>query len=454
MSLKRKIALTLSVSFSLLFGIVLIIIYMSFNDFRSEEFKSRFVQRLEFTSNFISKSKNFKKEAPAFFHENSDNILLDENLLIFNHKKELIYSTSTYTKTKRDFNLLHNLDHQKIIYLDKELPEIYAAVKKINSKNYYIITSAVDSNGHAKLSYLKYLLLTAFIACVLLIGLFSYYFMGKFLQPLEDLNREISAVTAYKLTTQIPVEPSNDEISILAQSFNTMIMRLNDVFQSQKDFTASASHEIRTPITRMAFQLENLIKLQQHSPDTLSALKQMIKDVYQLSDLTNSLLLLTKFDKENIHSIYEEVRIDEVIFEAFENIQKSYPTLKMDFLIAENNLDQGFLTIKGVQSLLSIVFINLLKNAAIYSYRAEAQVLISETNSEIIVEVISYGNTISKEEQTKLFEAFMRGKSSQNIVGSGLGLRIVKRILEYHNSTIDYSSPAENTNQFRIIFVK
>jgi signal transduction histidine kinase len=156
--------------------------------------------------------------------------------------------------------------------------------------------------------------------------------MGQFLKPLEDLNKEISEVTAHKLTTQIPVRESNDEIDVLAKSFNTMIARLDDVFQSQKDFTASASHEIRTPITRMAFQLENLIKFEQHSPETLSSLKQIQRDVYQLSDLTNSLLLLTKFDKENIQSIYEEVRIDEVIFESFEAVEKSYPKLKMDFL--------------------------------------------------------------------------------------------------------------------------
>jgi signal transduction histidine kinase len=86
--------------------------------------------------------------------------------------------------------------------------------------------------------------------------------MGQFLKPLEDLNQEISEVTAHKLTTQIPVRNSNDEIDVLAKSFNTMIGRLDDVFQSQKDFTASASHEIRTPITRMAFQLENLIKFE------------------------------------------------------------------------------------------------------------------------------------------------------------------------------------------------
>ncbi|UMQ44110.1 HAMP domain-containing histidine kinase [Chryseobacterium sp. Y16C] len=454
MSLKRKIALNLSIAFSLLFGIVMAVIYMSFNDFRRDEFKERFRQRLEFTSHFIAKSKDFEEEAPIFFNENSDNILLNETILIFNGQKELIYSTIKDRNVTWDNALLKELDEKKIIYSEKTVPEIYAALKTINGENYYILTSAFDTNGNSKLAYLKYLLITAYVMSTLLIGFFSYYFMGQFLKPLEDLNKEISEVTAHKLTTQIPVRESNDEINVLAQSFNTMITRLDDVFQSQKDFTASASHEIRTPITRMAFQLENLIKFEQHSPETLSSLKQIQRDVYQLSDLTNSLLLLTKFDKENIQSIYEEVRIDEVIFESFEAVEKSYPKLKMDFLISEDTSEDALLTIKGVQSLLDIVFINLFKNAAVYSDDVEVDVLITETNENLVVDVISHGNTIPAEEQSKLFEAFKRGKNSQNISGSGLGLRIVKRILEYHNAQIVYISPGELLNKFSVIFHK
>ncbi|MBB6372750.1 ATP-binding protein [Chryseobacterium shigense] len=454
MSLKRKIALTISIAFSLLFAMVMAVIYLSFNDFRRDEFKERFRQRLEFTSHFISKSRNFEEEAPIFFNENSDNILLNETILIFNSDKELVYSTIKDRNVTWDNSLLKELDEKKIIYTEKTVPEIYAALRNINGENYYILTSAFDTNGKSKLEYLKYLLITAYVMSTLLIGFFSYYFMGQFLRPLEDLNKEISEVTAHKLTTQIPVQESNDEINVLAKSFNTMIARLDDVFQSQKDFTASASHEIRTPITRMAFQLENLIKFGEHSPETLASLKQIQRDVYQLSDLTNSLLLLTKFDKENIQSIYEEVRIDEVIFEAFEAVEKSYPALKLDFLISEDTSENGLLTISGVQSLLVIVFINLFKNAAVYSDDAEVDVLITETNDKLTVDVTSRGNTIPEEEQTKLFEAFMRGNNSQNISGSGLGLRIAKRILEYHNAEIRYSSPADHTNNFSIIFNK
>jgi signal transduction histidine kinase len=454
MSLKRKIALTISIAFSLLFGMVMAVIYLSFNDFRRDEFKERFRQRLEFTSHFISKSKDFEEEAPVFFNENSDNILLNEKILIFNEKKELIYSTIKDRNVTWDSAMLKELDRKKIIYTEKTIPEIYAALRNINGENYYILTSAFDTNGKSKLGYLKYLLITAYVMSTMLIGFFSYYFVEKFLRPLEDLNKEISEVTAHKLTTQIPVQQSNDEVSVLAKSFNTMIGRLDDVFQSQKDFTASASHEIRTPITRMAFQLENLIKFEEHSPETLSALQQIQRDVYQLSDLTNSLLLLTKFDKENIQSIYEEVRIDEVIFEAFEAVEKSYPQLKMDFLINEDSSENAFLTIKGIQSLLVIVFINLFKNAAVYSDNTEVNVLITETNDNLSIEVISHGNTISEEEQMKLFEAFTRGNNAQNISGSGLGLRIVKRILEYHDADIIYSSPEDYINKFTLFFKK
>lgn len=454
MSLKRKIALTISIAFSLLFGMVMAVIYLSFNDFRRDEFKERFRQRLEFTSHFISKSKDFEEEAPVFFNENSDNILLNEKILIFNEKKELIYSTIKDRNVTWDSAMLKELDKKKIIYTERTVPEIYAALRTINGEDYYILTSAFDTNGKSKLGFLKYLLITAYAMSTLLIGFFSYYFVEKFLRPLEDLNKEISEVTAHKLTKQIPVEQSNDEVSVLAKSFNTMIGRLDDVFQSQKDFTASASHEIRTPITRMAFQLENLIKFEEHSPETLSSLQQIQRDVYQLSDLTNSLLLLTKFDKENIQSIYEEVRIDEVIFEAFEAVEKSYPQLKLDFLINEDSSENAFLMIKGIQSLLVIVFINLFKNAAVYSDNSEVNVLITETNDNLSVEVLSHGNTISEDEQAKLFEAFTRGNNAQNIAGSGLGLRIVKRILEYHDANIIYSSPQEYINKFTLIFKK
>ncbi len=454
MSLKRRIAISLSIAFSLIFGIMMFVIYVSFNDFRRDEFKLRFQKRLVFTVNFIEKANDFEREAPLFFDENSDNVLLNENIIILNAEKELVYSTLKDKKVTWDNNLLESLDKEKTIYNEHSEPEIYAALRNIKGENYYILTSAQDVTGESKLAFLGYTLIFSYIISVLLIWFFSYYLVSKFLQPLEVLNNQISDTSVHRLTTDIILKNSNDEIGVLAKSFYLMTSRLDDVFQSQKDFNSSAAHEMRTPLTRMAFQLENLIQLENHSDKTKTTLQQMLQDVYQLSDLTKSLLLLSKFDKEGIASVYEEVRIDEVVFDAFETVHRNFPDFKMDFQIDEESIDDSILTVKGVKSLLEITFINLFKNAALYSDNQEVDISIKETDFRIIVKVYSVGSIIPLEEREKLFEAFKRGSNSHNKTGSGLGLRIVKRILEYHKADITYSSLLDRENLFTVIFNK
>ena len=454
MSLKRKIALSLSIAFSLIFGIMMFVVYVSFNDFRRDEFKLRFQKRLVFTVNFIEKANDFEREAPLFFDENSDNVLLNENIIILNAEKGLVYSTLKDKKVTWDNNLLESLDKEKTIYNEHSEPEIYAALRNIKGENYYILTSAQDVTGESKLAFLGYTLIFSYIISVLLIWFFSYYLVSKFLQPLEVLKNQISDTSVHRLTTDIILKNSNDEIGVLAKSFNLMTSRLDDVFQSQKDFNSSAAHEMRTPLTRMAFQLENLIQLENHSDKTKSTLQQMLQDVYQLSDLTKSLLLLSKFDKEGIATVYEEVRIDEVVFDAFESVHRNFPDFKMDFQIDEESIDDSVLTVKGVKSLLEITFINLFKNAALYSDNQEVDISIKETDFRIIVKVYSVGSIIPLEEREKLFEAFMRGSNSHNKTGSGLGLRIVKRILEYHKAEISYTSLSDKENLFTVIFNK
>ena len=454
MSLKRKIALSLSIAFSLIFGIMMFVIYVSFNDFRRDEFKLRFQKRLVFTVNFIEKANDFEREAPLFFDENSDNVLLNENIIILNAEKGLVYSTLKDKKVTWYNNLLESLDKEKTIYNEHSEPEIYAALRNIKGENYYILTSAQDVTGESKLAFLGYTLIFSYIISVLLIWFFSYYLVSKFLQPLEVLKNQISDTSVHRLTTDIILKNSNDEIGVLAKSFNLMTSRLDDVFQSQKDFNSSAAHEMRTPLTRMAFQLENLIQLENHSPKTKTTLQQILQDVYQLSDLTKSLLLLSKFDKEGISSVYEEVRIDEVVFDAFESVHRNFPDFKMDFQIDEESIDDSILTVKGVKSLLEITFINLFKNAALYSDNQEVDISIKETDFRITVNVFSIGSTIPVEEREKLFEAFMRGSNSHNKTGSGLGLRIVKRILEYHKAEISYTSLSDKENLFTVIFNK
>lgn len=453
-SLKRKISIRISIVFSLLFAAVMSLVYFSFNDFRREEFENRFKQRLVFTARFIAQSKDFDEEAPIFFNENSDNVLLNEQILIFNQDKKLIYSTVKDENIQWDDNLLEELDKKNTIYKENSVPEIYAAFRIIKGKKYYILTSAMDSNGVAKLNYLKYLLLFSFFITVFSIGFLSYYLIGKYLNPLEKLNEKIAEISAGQVMTPLLFVDTKDEIAMLTQSFNTMIARLNKVFDSQKSFASSASHEIRTPLTRMAFRLENLIQEPQIVEGEKLKLQEILQDIYQLSDLTQSLLLLAKMEEHPNHERLEEVRIDEVLFNAYNKVETLYPKLQFDFSIAESISEDAHFTVLGIQSLLEIVFVNLFKNAYLYSKVPKVSVLLNETDYSIYVHVDSLGDNLSSLDQNKIFQAFSRGENAQNIQGSGLGLRIVKRILDFQAAEIRYEIPEIGLNRFTISFKK
>jgi signal transduction histidine kinase len=182
--------------------------------------------------------------------------------------------------------------------------------------------------------------------------------MKKQLKPLDDFKDKITDVTSHQLTIQLPEQKSDNEINVLIKAFNTMMKRLNEAFLAQKEFTTSASHEIKTPLTRMSFQLENLSNLtkEEKSKDYINSIQN---EVFQLSDTVNSLLILSKVEEgHDVH--FENVRMDEVIFDAFSKVKKNFKEFEMDFEIKEQSAD-GDLTIKGIKSLLEIVFINLLK---------------------------------------------------------------------------------------------
>ncbi|HAY3541694.1 two-component sensor histidine kinase [Elizabethkingia anophelis] len=449
MTLKRKIAFNFSIAYSLIFAIVMVIIYYTSYDFRKEKFLERMHNKLEFTIQLILKNENVDVKGANFEVDEIEDELFHDETLIFNSNKKLIYSTVKDENITWDESLLYQLDQTNEVHVQNKDQELLGAHVKIRDKVYYILVTARDRTGQLKLDFLKYVLIITYLVTTVFVWIFSYNFVKKLLTPLDKFAQQITEITAHKLTTKLEENKSEDEISVLARAFNTMMIRINDVFQAQKEFTASASHEIRTPLTRITFQLENLSNKSDIQPDARATLQNVTKDIHQLSDLTSSLILLTKFDRENIQQIFKEERIDEIIFDAYEVVLKTYPQLYLDFNINEN--EEPTLAVKGIRSLLEIVFINLFKNAALYSKNTAVSVSIAESENDLRVIIENNGSVIPEEDRNKLFEAFIRGKNSQNITGSGLGLKIVQRILEYHRASIYYSSDSDK-NIFTLIF--
>ncbi|MFN3852172.1 MAG: ATP-binding protein [Spirosomataceae bacterium] len=452
MTLKRRLAINVSLAFSLLFGLASTIIYQSFSDFRKDEFKQRLNDKALTTAKLLVEVKEVDKQLLKLIDKNSINKLFNEKALVFDTNFNLIYSSIDDSKITWSLNDLKKLKQEKTFFRREKENEVMGIFYDFEHVEYLILISAEDKYGNSKLAYLLYILITTYIVSVTLIWIFTYFLISSLLKPLDEFQGQITNISINNLNIKLPERYQKDEINILTQAFNILLQRIDNAFRSQKEFTSNASHEIRTPLARIAFQVENLIHNYQHTIEVKNFLNNIKNDTYHLSDLINSLLLLSKLDKSDEEK-FEKIQIDEVIFSAYDQTLKTFPNLMIDFELAENTENDISLTVQGIKSMLEIVFINIFKNAALYSANEKIYVtLLQISSNQIEISIMNKGDIITEAEQAKLFTPFMRGENSKTKNGSGLGLTISKRILEYHKATIKYASQGYEINVFKIIF--
>jgi chemotaxis protein MotB len=250
---------------------------------------------------------------------------------------QLIYSSIDDAKivwSSEDLNAVKQ--HKEVFKRNKEY-DVLGLYYEYNGRDFYTLISAEDKYGNRKLDYLKFLLLGAFIIGTTLAWMLSFYLSKKALRPLEKLRRQMQEITSKNLVIRVPEPERQDEIKALSQSFNQMLDRIDKAYKSQKSFTSNASHELRTPIARIAMQLENLMKGKELDDNVKATLLCVLEDTYQLSDIISSLLLLSKIEDTVGGTAFQKIRLDEVVFKMASRISKMHPDFKLQFEIEKNN---------------------------------------------------------------------------------------------------------------------
>jgi signal transduction histidine kinase len=382
-------------------------------------------------------------------YKNSIHSLLNEKIIIFNSDKKIIFSSYSKTTIKWKISDLKKIDaEKKINYIDNK-NEILGFKYTSKNKFYYILISAEDIYGNKHLNFIFFIQISIFLVFTLL-GIFLTLFIVK--NTLNELNifiKNISIINETNLKNRIYYEEkSKTEINKLSKEFNLMLDRIDNAYQNQREFTAQASHELKTPISRIISQLENLLNNVDESQKKI--IVSILKNTVELNELIQSLLLLTKIESTNGREI-KEIRIDEIIDETISSFCKIHPEFKISFEIKPSEKIYDLLYIKADQTQISIVISNLLKNAYLYSQDKFLNIKLFEINGRLNMFFINNGLLINEKDQAKLFNPFYRGENSQGKSGLGLGLRIVERILSHNNATIHYKI-INNQNCFHLEF--
>ena len=297
------------------------------------------------------------------------------------------------------------------------------------------------------------LLITGVVA--LLGGAVTYFISGRALKPLREFSETVEKVQAQNLTDYTIEENKIAELDRLRISYNKMLMRLSESFETQRQFTGNAAHELRTPLALIQAQLD-LYHTTEH-PESTTATEETIQMVTEqnerLGKLVRTLLDMSELqtvarnDRIEIHSLIEEVLTDlEPLAQEkkVELIQKSQE-------VREKADEVLFLT--GSDILIYRMLYNLVENAIKYN-RKDGTVMVSalREKNKVVLTVSDTGNGIDEAFREQIFEPFFRVDKSRSreLGGVGLGLAMVREVVRVHGGTIEVYTNKHNGTTFEV----
>ena len=293
------------------------------------------------------------------------------------------------------------------------------------------------------------LIITVLLA--LLGGVVTYFISGHALRPIREFSDKIEEVQAQNLSDSRIEENNVKELNQLGISYNKMLERLSDAFEIQRQFTANAAHELRTPLALMQVQLDlyNSASHPGNDADTLQTIKMVTEQNDKLNRMVKTLLDMSELqsvgrdDKIILDAIVEEVLAD------------------LEPLAVEKNIKLigkcEDATMIGSDILIYRLVYNLVENAIKYNHPlGQVTVTAYQRNKNVYLSVEDTGSGIPKELRERVFEPFFRVDKSRSreLGGVGLGLAFVREIVRVHDGSICIKSGKTGGTIFEVTFAQ
>lgn len=293
------------------------------------------------------------------------------------------------------------------------------------------------------------LIITVLLA--LLGGVVTYFISGHALRPIKEFSDKIEEVQAQNLSDSRIEENNVKELNKLGISYNNMLERLSDAFEIQRQFTANAAHELRTPLALMQVQLDlyNSATHPGNDADTLQTIKMVTEQNDKLNRMVKTLLDMSELqsvgrdDKIILDAIVEEVLAD------------------LEPLAVEKNIKLigkcEDATMIGSDILIYRLVYNLVENAIKYNHPlGQVTVIAYQRNKHVYLSVEDTGSGIPKELRERVFEPFFRVDKSRSreLGGVGLGLALVREIVRVHDGSICIKSGKTGGTIFEVTFAQ
>ena len=291
-------------------------------------------------------------------------------------------------------------------------------------------------------------ILAALPIMLILGSLGGWILARKSLAPIGYIASKAQRITSKNLSERLMSRGTEDEMDDLIRTINGMIARLEESFKRMIEFTADASHELKTPICAMRGELEVLLSKKRSVEEYQEGLIPLIDQFDQLNRMIDNLILLSKFDSFQGELKMAPLRLDQLV----SDLCNFFQVLAEQKKISLNVDSLPEVTVVGDKMRLQQLFTNLINNAIKYTEKGSVLIHLEKNGDWAQVKVVDTGIGILKEEQRNIFERFYRVDKSRSkeTGGSGLGLSIAEWIAHAHHGRIDVQSEVNQGSTFTV----
>ncbi len=441
-----KIRSKLSVTFLLIVAANLIlfssVVYFVSEYFRQRDFYLRLTDKAKTTARLLIEEQKIDAKLLQLFERNNLTSLPQEQIIVYNLQGKIIYeSENRPDRIVDELDLLNRVRQKNEVFVRYGKKEIVGLIYEHDDTNLIIIASAYDEYGLTEMKHLRTILGFGLVFSLTLVGISGWFFAGRALQPISAVVKQVDEIKALNLNQRVVAGNDHDEIAQLAHTFNSMLDRVQKAFEVQRDFVANASHELRTPLTIITGQIEVTLIRPRTAEEHEAKWKTVLEAIKRLNNLSNNLLELAQVSQDDSTVKFQEVSLDEVIYDAAKLLTTKHSHYQMIFSFAgETAEEQPSLLVKGNPSLLTTAFLNLMENGCKFSDNNQVKVTLGMHPEGASISFADQGVGISEEDLKHIYEPFFRADNVKKIHGYGIGLPLTHRIVQLHRGSIQVRS--------------
>jgi len=270
------------------------------------------------------------------------------------------------------------------------------------------------------------------------------------IKPITEIAKNVDEISTYNLNERLPENFNGDELESLTKAVNNFLNRIDAGIKREKQFTADASHQLRTPLAVMKGNLQVLIRKQREPENYIEEIKNSIKKIDEMTIAVEKLLILSRIQNESTQFDVQEFNVFSIVEENLINYKNQILNKQLSLNVLQNKT----YILKSNKVYFSLILDNIISNAVKYAFeKTTIQIQITEKKETIVLSFTNTGPKIKAEEMESIFNPFYRNKNHETTSkGYGLGLTIVTKAAALLQIKIEVESNKQTS--FKLIIPK